>query len=77
MERRVRARNPTAVDPVSTPAAARCPRLAWMWYTALNVLEHIEDDQAALNQMARVLKPAVWPTSRSAAHPILIRIYDK
>ena len=45
--------------------------------TALNVLEHIGDDQAALHQMARVLKSGGLAYVEVPAHPILYGIYDK
>lgn len=45
--------------------------------TALNVLEHIGDDQAALRQMARVLKKGGLAYVEVPAHPILYGIYDK
>jgi len=59
--------------------ACRCPLPAACLdvVTALNVLEHIEDDQAALNQMARVLKPGGLAYVEVPAHPILYGIYDK
>ncbi len=43
----------------------------------LNVLEHIEDDQAALAQVARILKPNGVAIIEVPAGPSLYDVYDK
>jgi SAM-dependent methyltransferase len=43
----------------------------------LNVLEHIEDDEAALGQVARVLKPNGIVVIEVPAGPSLYDVYDK
>jgi SAM-dependent methyltransferase len=43
----------------------------------LNVLEHIEDDTAAMRQVARILKPGGVAVIEVPAGPALYDIYDK
>lgn len=45
--------------------------------TLLNVLEHIEDDSAAIRQVARILKPGGVAAIEVPAGPHLYDVYDK
>lgn len=60
-------------DLVNCPLPDNCMDVV----VALNVLEHIEDDSAALRQIYRILKPGGYAIIEVPASPNLYDFYDK